>query len=195
MSYKTGHRVVIDPGINVDLEMLVKQASRESEASSTQDLIDDSHDIPPDEGGLPVASTAVNVVGHSPLDEPEAEMQAKCKIPLGYRYVLAYTMSAGTPSTKHKNLKRGAKRKARAEAVKVLERSIRQKTAMSSTIPSGLFLHTVEVSEDMLTGRKTPPGTYPLTLEEVEVLYSIVQWDGRCASCPYLRVCFCSPRG
>jgi hypothetical protein len=89
--------------------------------------------------------------------------------------------SAGKPSTKHKNAKRREKRKAKTEALKGLDRSIRRKISISSALPTALSLSTVKVSEDQLTSRVTLLESYPRTLEGVDAQYRILRWDGKYA--------------
>jgi len=58
-SYPNGSPVIL-PGLDVDLEHLVEVAMSEFKQSTKKDMIDDTHHIPQEVGGLPVKPSEIS---------------------------------------------------------------------------------------------------------------------------------------
>jgi hypothetical protein len=81
--------VMVSVAEDLNLETLVHTAMNELDACSVEDVIDDLHDIPLDDGGVPVQARLLHprkdvfeVTNHGE-DEPEPEMKTHGEIPVG----------------------------------------------------------------------------------------------------------------
>ena len=181
MSYQASNPFVIDVGDDpgLSLEVLVKKASDHADSYS-QDNANHRDYISMDEEGLSELPSPSLILMGTPDNHKIEGKQGGCMYLFRYGSKWANDSSAANAETRRKNKKRAAKRKVRNDAAKESERTVRQKTAMSSAIHIPLSLSDVGVSKDMLTVSPVPKISYPKTLEEVKAdNYRIVEWDGK----------------
>jgi len=174
--------LVINPGVDFNLEELVRRAFEEFETSTVEDVTEGPHDS---DDEPPTAGLQNSNLSERNFSEGEVETRIKSEGAADQWCILANTASAGKSSTHRKNEKRRAKRKAIVEERKESERNTRQKTAMATTVLTLHALGQVDVSQDRMTARPLPESKCQPTMGEIKSKgYQIVEWDGRCVNIP-----------